>query len=49
MIIKIEEGDIVKRDENNRVVFIDRPTTLIHIKYREDGSFWMSDHQKKLK
>ena len=49
MIFKIEEGDSVKRDENNRVVFIDRPTTLISIEYREDGSFWMSDHQKKQK
>ena len=47
MSFKIEDGDIVKRDENNRVVSIDKSTTRIGIIYREDGSIWMTDHQKK--
>lgn len=48
MHFKIDEGDIVEKDSKDRIIKIDKPSVTIRIKYRDDGSVWMTDYHKKL-
>lgn len=48
MTYKIDENDIVERDEKGRVIKVDKPTSVVRIVYRNDGTLWMTDHHKKV-
>lgn len=48
MSYKIEENDIVEKDEKGRVIKVDKPTSTIRIKYKPDGTIWTTDHHKKV-
>lgn len=49
MTFVIKDGDKVEYDNQQRPIKIDKATTVIRIKYKEDGSVWMADYLKKTK